>query len=194
VPWKDLTIANDDYLIEGSLPKDNKLCEPSKLKQFAVINLWNYWRKEQLQGHPGLEFKLAKKEDMCHGKGKDKGKQKAPVLPFVDPDAEDPEGSSRSTPDPPSIMDSDQPGPSSHRQKRLLSPTDRDPLTPSNDSDHEDNVIQLDTECPEYHMKMKKGCLLFLKLLSDAIEYTSMLKAMQRIKVTNYDICVCSIE
>jgi hypothetical protein len=47
VPWKDLTILNDKYLGKGSLPSDTILCKPSKLQQFAVINMWNYWKKKE---------------------------------------------------------------------------------------------------------------------------------------------------
>lgn len=85
MPWKDLTIANEDYLTAGSLPADTILCEPSKLKQFAVINMWNFWKKKQVNGQRGLSFQQAKKEDMRHQKVQgNKGKAKTPS--WVDPD------------------------------------------------------------------------------------------------------------
>jgi hypothetical protein len=77
VPWKDLGTANDEYLSADSLPEETALCEPSKLQQYAVINLWGHWRKRQAQGHQGLAFISANVKDMrgdtnINGKGKSK--------------------------------------------------------------------------------------------------------------------------
>jgi len=85
VPWKDLTMLNDKYLGKGSLPADTILCEPSKLQQFAVINMWNYWKKKERLGQPTITFIHAKQEDKRHApEGRDKkGKKKA--VEFMDP-------------------------------------------------------------------------------------------------------------
>jgi hypothetical protein len=80
VPWKELTLANDKYLLKGSLPENTNLCDPSKLQQFAVINLWNFWMRKQRQGGPGLTFIHAKHEDR---RARDKGKKR--TVEFVDP-------------------------------------------------------------------------------------------------------------
>ena len=65
VPWKDLTLANDKYLGKGSLPEGMVLCEPSKLQQYAVINMWNHWKKTQILDQPGLTFIHAREQDRC---------------------------------------------------------------------------------------------------------------------------------
>ena len=85
VPWKDLTILNDKYLGNESLPADTILCEPSKLQQFAVINMWNYWKKKERLGQPTITFIHAKQEDKQHAlETRDKkGKKKA--VEFMDP-------------------------------------------------------------------------------------------------------------
>ena len=66
VPWKDLTTANDKFLAAGSLPPDTILCEPSKLQQYAVINMWNFWKKKERRDEPAIKFIHAKAEDRRH--------------------------------------------------------------------------------------------------------------------------------
>src|ERR1700723_2072848 len=66
VPWKDLTTSNDKFLAAGSLPPDTILCEPSKLQQYAVINMWNYWKKKERRDEPTIKFIHAKAGDRRH--------------------------------------------------------------------------------------------------------------------------------
>jgi hypothetical protein len=186
VPWKDLTLANDKYLGDGSLPEGTILCEPSKLQQFAVINMWNYWKKKQRLEQHGLTFIYAREQDrrLPGLKNNKKGKKKATT--FIDPSrSPTPENNSDNLfPTGNSGGDPNTAGPSGiPRIPRTPSPP-RNPEQSQEENDTEDEELPLDAECPKAHMLTKKGRLRYLKTLCTEETYSAMLRSMQRIKVS----------
>jgi hypothetical protein len=210
VPWKDLTIANESYLSLGSLSNDTILCDPSKLQASAVINLWNYWRKKQAKDLPGLTFIHAKAQDRREpplGR-RDKGKNKA--VEFINTS---PEPKLHSSPSPSDIYNpqiipqpSDGAGPSrnvagpSHLySQEVVPPPSNNPglslkarssTPPKSQLDDQDDHLSLPPDCPKVHMSTKKGRLLYLKTLSNQDIYQTMIKSIERVKVT-HSHCNC---
>jgi hypothetical protein len=203
-------MSNEVYLSPGSLPKDTILCEPSKLQQFTVINLWNYWKKKQAREEPGLVFSHARAQDRREPPlmRRNKGKKKA--VEFMDesrqptPDntsqASQASGASRHIADPskthlppprplnaiagPSRTDrSSTPdhGPAEGLEER----GDNIEVQDDEEQDKEEDEPSLAPDCPKSHMKTKRGRFLYLKTLSDNDAYRAMLKSMERIKVCN---------
>ena len=191
VPWKELTLVNNKYLGEGSLPEGMVLCEPSKLQQYAVINMWNHWKKKQILDQPGLTFIHAREQDrrlpplMKDKKGKKKAvafmnpsRSPTPVNTFFPTPTMWPSGIQRSASPEPRQAD-----PHWAEPRREESDDDGHKDGHEDDDEDEDKELALDLDCPKAHMLTKKGRFLYLKTLSTEGTYSAMLKAMERIKV-----------
>lgn len=197
VPWKDLTTSNDKFLAAGSLPPDTILCEPSKLQQFAVINMWNYWKKKERQDEPTITFIHAKAEDRRHAP--EIGHKKAKQVEFMDisrsssPTRGITSDIHRSpTPDHNPIA-----GPSRTRRSPTPHPgQDHDPIDEASGAipretadptaeadDLEEKQPSLDPDCPKAHKQTKKARIQYLKSLSDNDVYQTMVRSLERIKV-----------
>ncbi|MDT7543753.1 MAG: hypothetical protein QOE33_3666 [Acidobacteriota bacterium] len=208
VPWKDLTTANDKFLAAGSLPPDTILCEPSKLQQYAVINMWNYWKRKERRDEPTIKFIHAKAEDRRHRP--EITHKQAKQVEFMDisrsssPTTGITSDIGRSlTPDhQPLVRHSpprqSAPGPSRTRRSPTPHPgQDLDPIddeasgtipskTPdptAEADDLEEEEPSLDPDCPKAHKQTKKARIQYLKSLSDNDVYHTMLRSLERIKV-----------
>jgi hypothetical protein len=208
VPWKDLTTANDKFLAAGSLPPDTILCEPSKLQQYAVINMWNYWKRKERRDEPTIKFIHAKAEDrrhhpeITHKKGKqvefmDISRSSSPTTGITSDI-----GRSLTPDHQPLVRHSpprqSAPGPSRTRRSPTPHPgQDLDPIddeasgtipskTPdptAEADDLEEEEPSLDPDCPKAHKQTKKARIQYLKSLSDNDVYHTMLRSLERIKV-----------
>jgi hypothetical protein len=195
---------NDFFLTADSLPEETALCEPSKLQQFAIINLWGYWRKRQALGLQGLAFKTAHAKDIrdvSNNNRKGKGRalyvdvhtpsrtpSPAPsetVLSLPrDQNGAGPSGQRHSPPQSQVgtsqslVLDQHtQPCPTSLVDTQSSASTTRSQAT-------EQEEVTPDPNSPLHHSSTKKGRFLFLKSLSQEEVYMQILKSMTRIRVS----------
>ena len=188
VPWKDISLDNNKYVDPNSLPDNIQLREPSKLRLTELVKLWDYWRKRQAAGHPGLDFIHANSGDIREKNRKGKERQ---TTPWTDLDDDDPpainvhtslpsgpgqasgagqaSGSGQQRPNPPADTESDD---SNHHDDNI----------PHDDNPHEDDIHEDDPhdQSPVTHMATKKHRMIFLRSLCRHDSYLSMLKAMER--------------
>src|ERR1700690_3223091 len=198
VPWKDLTMANDKFLAAGSLPPDTILCEPSKLQQYAVINMWNFWKKKERRDEPAIKFIHAKAEDRRHAP--EIRHKKAKQVEFMaisrssspttgitsdigqslTPDHHPRAGHSgtRRSPTPHPGQDLD---PIDDEASGAIPSKTPDPTAEAEELEEEE--ASLDPDCPKAHKQNKKARIQYLKSLSDNDVYNTMLRSLERIKV-----------